>query len=164
MEIKIADLNEKLLHIKDNYLRRAFTILAEKDWTSFNFSLCHGDLTLENIIVHNEEMYLIDFLDSFYECWMFDAATLMQDVQCMWSYRDDKLINNNTKIRLLIFKDLLFEEIAKHKDTSQDIYFALLLKLIRILPYTNDDKTVTFLKENIVEVMDIIESIEVNSK
>lgn len=47
-------------------LKESFTLLKNYDWTKVHRSFCHGDLTLENILItRNKKIYLIDFLDSF---------------------------------------------------------------------------------------------------
>jgi hypothetical protein len=38
-----------------------------------------------------------------------------------------------------------------------EVYYALLLKLIRIYPYTSDERTLSFLDEKVKSVMTIIE-------
>lgn len=86
------------------------------------------------------------FLDSFYDCWIMDISTLMQDVQTLWSYRFQEEININTLIRLIVFRDILMDKVKQiSKDDEIEVYYALLLKLIRIFPYTQDEYTYEFL-------------------
>ena len=112
------------------------------------YSKCHGDMTLENIIIKNDKIYFIDFLDSFYDSWFLDIGTLLQDVQVMWSYRFQKDVSMNTVLRLIVFRDLLIDEIKNvNPEYVLEIYYALLQKLIRIYPYTKDELTYNFLNE-----------------
>jgi len=155
---------DKIDSLRDGFADRnipviteALELLSKHSWKNFTRSMCHGDLTLENIIVKDNQVYLIDFLDSFYDCWIMDIGTLMQDVQTLWSYRSQKEISNNTLIRLIVFRDILMDMVKERSaDICIEVYYALLLKLIRIYPYTKDDGTFCFLKEKTQSVIDII--------
>lgn len=146
---KFYDLQFKLAG-NNMVIDEALNLLKLHDWSRFSRSFCHGDMTLENIIVRNDQLYFIDFLDSFYDSFLMDLGTLLQDVQVMWSYRKDKNVDMNLILRLIVFRDLLLDSICK-KDESlvKEMYFALLQKLVRILPYTNDNITWNFLIEKI---------------
>lgn len=157
---KIQVLKQKLGN-KNKIVNEAVSLLERHNWNKFTKTQCHGDLTLENIIVKNGQIYLIDFLDSFYDSWILDAATLMQDVQTMWSYRFEEKVNINRTLRLIVFRDLLLDRI-KEKDESYiiEVYYALLLKLIRIYPYTNDEETLNFLNLKTKSIIEIIKGLE----
>ena len=158
---KISNLKEVLAEQKNTVVQDALEMLSKHSWKRFVPSPCHGDLTLENIIVKDNQLYLIDFLDSFYDCWIMDISTLLQDVQTLWSYRYQEEININALIRLLVFRDILVEKVKEVvKDDYIEVYYALLLKLIRIYPYTKDEKTYSFLNEKVVSVMEIIKKEE----
>ena len=79
----------------------------------------------------------------------------------MWSYRFEKNVNMNTVLRLIVFRDLLIDEIKKI-DSSYviEIYYALLQKLIRIYPYVNDESTYAFLNEKVKLVLQNIFELE----
>ncbi len=154
---KITDLKKRLSG-KDCIIDHALELLENHDWTKFTPSTCHGDLTLENIIIKDDEIYLIDFLDSFYDSWILDIGTLLQDVQALWSYRFQEGVNMNTILRLIVFRDLLLEKVdAKAENYRIEIYFALLQKLIRIFPYTKDQFTYDFLLQKTNIVVEMIE-------
>ena len=103
------------------------------------------------------QLYFIDFLDSFYDCWIMDISTLLQDVQTLWAYRNDENMDINTSLRVLIFRDILVDEVQdKFGINIVEVYYALLLKLIRIYPYTKDEKTYMFLNQKTQSVMNII--------
>ena len=152
---KIEDLYEK---IDDPMMCRGLNILSNYNWNNFPHTFCHGDLTLENIIICQGNFYFIDFLDSFYDCFILDIATLLQDVQCMWYYRFETNLEINTKIRLIIFRDLLLKKMSMYNISKKDIYCALLLKLIRIYPYTRENNTVRFLKMNVESIINLLET------
>lgn len=154
---KINDLSIKLHERENLILENAIWMLGRHNWSRVTQSNCHGDLTLENIIIKDNQLYLIDFLDSFYDSWILDAGTLLQDALIMWSYRKEAKINNNTLVRLLTFKDILIDALeAWDERMSLEIYYVLLLKLVRIYPYTTDELTYAFLNKKISELMLLI--------
>lgn len=157
---KLSDLHEKLSG-DNEVVDEALGLLEMHDWSKFTPSQCHGDMTLENIIIRNDRLYFIDFLDSFYDSWFLDIGTLLQDVQVMWSYRFQNDVSMNTVLRLIVFRDLLLDEIRKI-DSSYlvEIYYALLQKLIRIYPYTKDELTYNFLNEKTRIVLNNIKTME----
>lgn len=158
---KIDSLKEKLKDKNNPVIDDAIEMLSNHSWGKFVQSSCHGDLTLENIIVKDNQLYLIDFLDSFYDCWIMDISTLMQDVQTMWSYRYQDKVNINTLLRLIVFRDILMDTVKEIAvDDYVEVYYALLLKLIRIYPYTKDERTYSFLNEKTKSIMDIIKKEE----
>lgn len=159
---KIADLKKELYKKKNKIIDNALDKLQQHDWGKIVPSICHGDLTLENIIIRNDEVYLIDFLDSFYESWVLDIGTLLQDIQALWSYRYEESMSMNTVLRLAVFRDLLLEKVeTKAPGYSVEIYYALLQKLIRIFPYTKDELTFSFLLEKTQMVMQMLDKQEV---
>lgn len=155
---KINDLQRKLSTKNEAIIELALEMLSKHDWSNFAKSSCHGDLTLENIIIKGDKIYLIDFLDSFYDSSLLDAGILLQDVQCLWSYRFDDKIDINTILRLMVFKDILLENVRNKKGQYYvvEVYYGLLLKLIRIFPYTKDEKTYCFLLAKTKAVMELI--------
>lgn len=156
---KFDTLSEKLKNTDNSTIHTALEMLQQHDWSKFDESQCHGDLTLENIIVKNNELYLIDFLDSFYDSWLLDIGTLLQDVQVMWSYRTESEVNMNTIIRLIVFRDILVRKINSiSKEYGREIYYALLQKLLRIFPYTKDELTYNFLLQKTQSIVEIIQN------
>ncbi len=159
---KIDLLNQQLKLMNNSIVDKAIRLLQKHNWERFTRSQCHGDLTLENIIIKDNQLYLIDFLDSFYDSWIMDISTLMQDVQTMWSYRHDKETEINTKLRLLVFRDILMDTVKRVSPQDYvEVYYALLLKLLRIYPYTKDEETNSFLDSKTKSIIDIIEEIDV---
>lgn len=158
---KIESLDNQLKNMNNSVVDSALDILKKHSWKKYVKTRCHGDLTLENIIVKNDQLYFIDFLDSFYDCWIMDISTLMQDVQVMWSYRNQGEMDINTVIRLIVFRDILLDEVkAMIGEEYIEIYYALLLKLIRIYPYTKDKETLDFLEKKTASLIRIIRDIK----
>lgn len=158
---KLSGLRKTLSNANNKIVDQALDLLEAHDWSKLTPTQCHGDLTLENIIIKNDNMYFIDFLDSFYDSWFLDVGTLLQDVQAMWSYRFEKSVNMNTVLRLIVFRDLLLDEVQKiYSEYIVEIYYALLQKLLRIYPYTKDERTYSFLNEKTQIVLDKIQMLE----
>lgn len=158
---KVASMRETLSSHENLVVGQALDLLEMHDWTNLSPSRCHGDLTLENIIIKNDNLYFIDFLDSFYDSWLIDVGTLLQDVQVMWSYRNSNNVGMNTVLRLIVFRDLLLDEIGKiDSNYILEIYYSLLQKLIRIYPYIKDKETYEFLNEKTSIVLETINKLE----
>lgn len=150
---KTNDLKLEIGDTKNGILNDALEYLSGVDWTPFYRGVCHGDLTLENIIIKNGEIYFIDFLDSFYDSCLLDFGKLLQDVECMWSFRNGT-IDTNIRLRLVIFKDILLEKLANvDKRIIDYAYKALLLDLVRIYPYAKENKTIEFLNSQVEKVL-----------
>ena len=158
---KLSGLRKTLSVHNNPVIDQSLTLLEAHDWSKLTYSQCHGDMTLENIIVKNDKLYFIDFLDSFYDSWFLDIGTLLQDVQVMWSYRFQENVSMNTVLRLIVFRDLLIDEIKTVNPAYViEIYYSLLQKLIRIYPYTKDELTYHFLNEKTSLVIEKIMKLE----
>jgi len=159
---KIAEIKTKL-RPSDTEALQAVKLLEQFDFSGIPFSYCCGDLTLENIMLDNDkQIYLIDFLDSFYNSWMIDVAKLLQDLDLHWSYRHHE-INFNLAMRLAVAKEALLENIAEYENGPANIraiYHILLLNVLRIIPYTKDEETAVFLKKALLNVMNTISNME----
>lgn len=144
-------------------IKNAISILQNFDWKYVYKSKCHGDLTLENIIVTaNNKLYLIDYLDSFYNSWLIDIAKLLQDLELKWSFRKET-INTTQSIRLLVAKEALLKKILSLDNNYElitTIYHILLLNILRIYPYTNDNSTLLYLEDVLNFLLQKIASIK----
>jgi aminoglycoside phosphotransferase len=115
--------DQRLISIQEDIL--------EQIPTQVPISYCHGDLTFENIIVKDDTLYFIDFLDSFIQTRYLDLAKILQDVIYCWSWRYE---NYQSHIKNIMIYDLI-----KTTFTKEELDFAhLLLKIniLRIYPYT----------------------------
>ena len=93
---------------------------------------------------------------------MVDVAKLLQDIDLGWSYRHIKR-DYNLNLRLGIAKQALIEDILQlenGKSLLRNIYYVLLLNVLRIYPYTHDEETMNFLNEATEKVLNTIESME----
>ena len=136
-------------------LSAALALLQDFDWTQVPCTPCHGDLTLENILVTPEgRLCLIDFLDTCCRSWMTDVAKLLQDLELHWSFRH-QFLTPALRRRLLAARLELLAAVEERPHGSHEllaIYHLLLLNLLRIVPYAADEVTRAFLSRTIPQV------------
>lgn len=135
---------------------------------------CHGDLTLENIIVgHKPDKYikssarilhLIDFLDSFIDTPYVDIATVLQDSLCHWSYRYKELDEEQERYLKNFTHEFLINVNGCNRANMKLILGFLLFKIYRIVPYAKDDVTKRWCEDNIRYVKDLISKVSSSNK
>tara|TARA_R110002020_G_scaffold60591_1_gene163973 strand:- start:408 stop:1205 length:798 start_codon:yes stop_codon:yes gene_type:complete len=117
--------------------------------------LCHGDLTLSNILFSQDsnEIVLIDFLDSFIESPIVDIAKIRQDTRHKWSTFIHTERHDKNKIEISL--EYLDEKLNSMLSTfSFYKYYKLFqfMNLIRILPYSRNQKTTDYLMREICSI------------
>lgn len=156
---------DKILSLKNSLdlsnvkISNALNLLMNFNFGNVPTSACHGDCTLENIIISDKGIYVIDLLDSFYNSWMIDVAKLLQDIELGWSYRN-KGRDFNLNLRLATAKQELINKIRSLKNGQENlimIYHILLLNVLRIYPYTKDDLTYEWLNNSTNTILNKIE-------
>ena len=160
---KIADLCCKM-NMKSPVQIEAFSRLKGFDFSAVPSSYCCGDLTLENILLSETDrrIYLIDFLDSFFNSWMIDVAKLLQDLELGWSWRKQSA-DTNRNLRCMIARQALIEGILDLPDGQsklESVYHILLLNILRIYPYTHDAETYDFLESALRKTLNIISDLK----
>lgn len=156
---KIMSLNEKIGETSSVITKKTIEYLMDCPWQYVITSACHGDLTLQNIMVQNDELLLIDCLDSFYDSWMIDIAKVFQDTELLWSYRYQKNRDSNLLVRLSILEDLILTRLSDMQNGKQmivAIYSILLLNILRIVPYSKDKFTDEYLEHQMLYLQDVI--------
>ncbi|GAM54717.1 hypothetical protein JCM19231_3805 [Vibrio ishigakensis] len=141
----------KLLDIQSKYFGDSPVVLqaidkalelSKQDFI-FPIGYCHGDLTLSNIkVTQDNKLYLFDFLDGFIETPLQDVVKLKQDFDCGWSFRHEK--------QSLALKGRMFCESA-YPDMittisrlyEKEIELLELVNLLRIAPYIKESDKVT---------------------
>ena len=121
---------------------------------------CHGDLTLSNVILTPmAEIKLIDFLHTFLESPLQDAAKLIQDFVYGWSFRRE---TKPIRIKSQIISHYHFPKGITHfeKFFPSQLQVFTLVTLARIAPYIKDDLTKEWLVESLNNCIEIIESKE----
>jgi Phosphotransferase enzyme family len=112
------------------------------DWSAIPIGYCHGDLTCENILVRDTQLYLIDFLDSFADTPYLDASKLLQDILVMWSWRFDERrpVIKNMRMYAMLLAGLESWEM-------EIVRRLLILNLLRFLPYAKAPRDVLFVRD-----------------
>jgi tRNA A-37 threonylcarbamoyl transferase component Bud32 len=97
----------------------------------------HGDITFENIIISNKnEIFLIDFLDSFVNDIYLDFSKLLQEFKLLWSFRN-RTIDYNIAIKYNKLSEIFNKKIDLLIDTNK-LNFCFYLNLLRIIPYSKE--------------------------
>jgi hypothetical protein len=100
-------------------------------------SFCHGDLTFGNMLFTENQIYFIDFLDSFIDSYLIDFAKIKQDLFYHWIAN----LNDNKSLRILqIFSYYWYNISDRYHDIINSQAFDLIdfINLIRIEPYANE--------------------------
>jgi tRNA A-37 threonylcarbamoyl transferase component Bud32 len=114
--------------------------------------VCHGDLTLSNILFSSNKYYLIDFLDSFIETPIQDIVKLRQDTSLFWSLQMyDKAYD---KIRIKTVFDYIDDAINSHFNATCYCYrnaysYIQLINILRIVPYAKSPAVAEYLEKTL---------------
>jgi hypothetical protein len=125
---------------RDDTTARYAAYCLEHDWSNVPAGYCHGDLTFENVLVRDGELYLVDFLDSFADTPYIDFSKLLQDVLLMWSWRaQDRppFIKN-----IVLYNGLAGMLSPAELELTHRL---LVLNLLRALPYARERADESFL-------------------
>lgn len=121
----------------------------------FPMGICHGDLTLNNILYLNESIYLIDFLQTFLETPLQDAVKLDQDFKYGWSLRNStKEIQTKGHIFYRHSYPPILTDIKNNYKNQYQILMALCIA--RIIPYIKDDITSKWVLVNLNKIIEDI--------
>jgi len=132
---------DKLKAIDFSNLPFTLTQLLDKLPKVLPSSCYHGDLTLENILYSIEDKFvMIDPLTTDYDSYVFDLAKLRQDLKCHWFIRHESCYIESKLQQLL-------DELSEFEEYNND--YLLILMLLRVLPYTTNDKDKQFLMKEI---------------
>lgn len=118
---------------------------------------CHGDLTFSNILIKNENIILIDFLDSFIETPLQDIVKLRQDTKYKWTLNLLERDIDNTKIDILLtYLDKYIVEHFKKYDFYKHYEIFQKINLLRIIPYikSKDYKTLETIRKNMNNILE----------
>jgi aminoglycoside phosphotransferase len=91
---KIAELKTNIAkspfyNTEAEFLGGLLNQLASRSWNGIPKTLCHGDLTVENMLIRDDgSIVFIDLLDGDLESVWMDVAKLIQDLESGWSMRN----------------------------------------------------------------------------
>jgi aminoglycoside phosphotransferase len=123
--------------------------LASADWNGIPRSLCHGDLTVENMLIRdNGTVVFIDLLDGDLESVWMDVAKLLQDLESGWSMRSvlwQPAPDPSARL-LRTLGHYLAEELHSLMSTmlpplSDRLPQLRALQALRVLPYVRNEST-----------------------
>lgn len=131
-------------------LRKAFRPLRGRR----EATLCHGDLTFDNIIVGPQGgVWLIDFHNHFYPHAWFDMAKLFQGIEGKWhEFRHGIALPEN---KLMYVRERLLNGIADFDPEYGSYHFPLLaLAFLRIIPYAKNAADRKFIQSQAIFFID----------
>ena len=147
---KTSDVTERLVakveglrKIVPDEFGRYCDYCLDQDWSELSVGNNHGDLTFENIIIYRNEVYLIDFLDSFIDTCYIDYAKLFQDIILAWSWRNEPSV---PFIKNICTYNMFVEHLEEQE--LEVIKKFLVLNMLRIVPYS-DTTTLKFLQNRL---------------
>jgi len=150
-----VDIPTSILKNKINSLnieKKFLYLLDNKESIYVYVGNCHGDMTLSNMIF-GKDIYLIDFLDSYIESPTLDLIKLRQDTHLYWSLNMIDKTTDLTKIKLgLNYIDNWILDNYK----IEDYELLQIINLLRIYPYTKDEKIINWLDTNIKKLCELL--------
>lgn len=113
---------------------------------------CHGDLTLENIVVTEAgDVVFIDFLDTFLSHWIADVGKLEQDLRAGWYMRKAEPLPLSV---VSYFRQALAALASRRlKDAPALLPIVLCVHLARILPYTRTHEDRSFVLDRLEQLL-----------
>ena len=128
-----------------------------KEISMYPTGMCHGDLTLSNIILEKNKICLIDFLKTYNDSILQDLSKVYQEFLLGWSSRE---LSQQEKLRSqIISKKIIDKNFFKifSKKILKHLHFEVLMTLFRIFPYVNknDQLTIRWLKNSVNNVLKI---------
>lgn len=144
--IPISVFKEKLKSLPHAW--KLLDYINDKDSINVKVGLCHGDMTFSNMIFA-EDIYLIDFLETYIDSPTMDILKLRQDTQLYWSFNMIKKSLDPIKVKIGL--QYIDEWITSTFDV-ENYNILQCINLYRIFPYTNDSKIEEYLKQNICKL------------
>lgn len=146
---KICDVQRRTGHLSDAVLAQLLLGCERlRRQPSQRPTTCHGDLTLENLVVDPRgELWMLDLLDAPYEHYWQDIAKLHQDLAGGWYLRRQPPIAR-------CVADYLSRRILEHAERLSPQYpgvhhLLVACTFVRILPYAAEPAVQDFLRERI---------------
>lgn len=122
---------------------------------------CHGDFTLSNMLFVENQIYLLDFLDSFIESPMMDLVKFRQDTRFHWSLMIDHELPAERRGKIIQVFDFLDREVVNalgQKEVFEVWYdYLQVFNLLRILPYVEHAQEIGLVEDAIKKTNQITE-------
>lgn len=142
---KIKEL-EKSKTLKNKSYKNIFDKLKLFKWQKILLSQNHGDLSLENILVRNENIFFVDISKNFIESFYLDLSKLLFDLLSGWSFRN--LHEYENRIQVISIKKNYLKFLHNNFDTYELnlIKMFTLLDFLRVLNYCKNIDHLKLLK------------------
>ncbi|GHD14297.1 phosphotransferase [Tianweitania populi] len=145
-ELKTSIAKSPFYDTEPQFLDALLEQLAAQAWTGIPQTLCHGDLTVENMLIRdNGSIVFIDLLDGNLESVWMDVAKLIQDLESGWSLRSilwHDRPDPTAKLLRTISRYLAEEVTSQMTGFFPKLDAALpslrALQALRVLPYVRD--------------------------
>lgn len=113
-------------------------------------TMCHGDLTLSNMIFHKNRVFLLDFLDSFVDTFLCDLAKIKQDLFYLWTPVTRGFCDARVSQASRFMWKLIENSFSSDMDTIQ---FRILdaLNILRMEPYIKNRVQVEALRSALLK-------------
>lgn len=147
---KLCDVQRRAPVLDDATLARLFTGLERVRDVGDGLArtLCHGDLTLENVVIDDRgEIWMLDLLDAPFEHYWQDLAKLHQDLEGGWYLLGQAPISRY----VLDYVSRRVSATAAQLEPGYAHVHAILLAFtfVRILPYTRSERERAFVKQRV---------------
>jgi len=112
---------------------------------------CHGDLTFSNMMFYNNEVALIDFLDTFLDSPLQDIVKVRQDTRYFWSMMLSENEQHSVRLKqVFAYIDRQFKTQFSDEEYYKKYYVPFqVLNLLRIVPYATDKVIIDMLLKEI---------------
>ena len=158
---KLLNINNKLLNINNNKIKKIINYLEnninEIIKIKYPIGICHGDLTLSNILidVDNMDLYLIDFLDSFIDNSLLDIIKIRQDTKYYWILNLCKFKYDENKIILILnyIDEKINSHFSKYNFYNKGYKYFQIMNFLRILQHSKEKSIVDYLLLNLDNLM-----------
>ena len=115
---------------------------------------CHGDLTLSNVLVNYDKIYLIDFLDNFVETPLQDIVKLRQDTKYYWTLDlyEGIIDKNSIRIKLNYMDNLIHSYFSRYEFYNKHYDIFQTINLLRIVPYIKTEQMLSNILKYIEDI------------
>lgn len=153
---KICEVQRKDVPISDAVLAKlVLTLDRLRVLADVQPTLCHGDLTLENMVVDADgTIWVLDLLDSPFEHYWQDVAKLHQDLAGNWFFRKQAPISRY--VLDYVSRRLMQAVVALHEIYPEIHSLLVACTFARILPYSRTRDEAAFVVERLEYFVDQI--------
>jgi aminoglycoside phosphotransferase len=148
---KIADLKTSIAkspfyETEAEFLDALLDRLAAQPWCGIPRTMCHGDLTVENMLIRDDgSIVFIDLLDGNLESVWMDVAKLIQDLESGWSLRNilwhehpDPTAKLLRTISHYLSEEITSQMTSVYPDLGAALPSLRAIQALRVLPYVHD--------------------------